>query len=431
MSIDRRAALLGALGLTAATAAAAQAQSSAPAAPPPATPPAPSLADRIAQRAMENRHRIAFDGHTFSGDGYDLLLNEGRAAQYFCIGEEHGIAENPKLAAQLFGALTSSGYAHVSVEISPPMAAELDRAARGGVDGLRHLFTDPGANVAFFGMREEAEWLASARASAGGRGQVIRGLDYEVGADRRLIANLNAKRKPAAAVTALAALEAASTAAWAQYAQTHNPQFIFSFSGDPALVQAVRAAWPNADSDAEWMLETLEETLTINKLWVDRQGWASNQRRADFNRRNLRRYWAADGDANPKVMFKMGASHMVRGLSHTQVLDVGTHVSERAEMMGKKSFHMMVLPGAGVQVAQFDPSAWTYRPSDAETYVDQGMTPLLSAAYPDAFTLIDLRPIRSLVFGARHKQLDADVVRCIHGFDALLVLSGSTASSNL
>jgi len=30
-----------------------------------------------------------------------------------------------------------------------------------------------------------------------------------------------------------------------------------------------------------------------------------------------------------------------------------------------------------------------------------------------------------------HKALDADLVRTIHGFDALLVLTGSTASANL
>jgi hypothetical protein len=48
-----------------------------------------------------------------------------------------------------------------------------------------------------------------------------------------------------------------------------------------------------------------------------------------------------------------------------------------------------------------------------------------------SFTLIDLRPIRPLVFGARHKALDADLVRVIHGFDSLLVLSGSNPSQNL
>jgi hypothetical protein len=421
MSIHRRA-LIGALGLGAAGAVAASAQEQAPAAP----PPQPDLVARIGERAAENRHRLAYDGSRFSGPAYDLLLNEGRAAQYFCIGEEHGIAENPKLAAQLFADLECQ---RACVEISPPMAAELDRAARSGVGGLRELFADPGANVAFFGMREEAEWLAAARAAAPARGQAIWGLDYEVGGDRRIIQRLKAKRKPAAAATALAALEAASNDSWAQYATTHSPQYIFSFAGDPALVSAVRTAWPSADAEAQWMLATLEETLTINQLWVQRRGWESNQRRAHFNRANLRRYLEREADA--KVMFKFGASHMVRGLSHTQVLDIGNQVSELAEARGSKSFHVMVMPGAGAQQAQFDPTAWTYRAADAGTYEDQGMTPLFQAAYPDAFTLIDLRPIRPLVFGARHKALDADLVRTIHGFDALLVLTGSTASSNL
>lgn len=420
MKLDRRA-LLGALGLSVAAGAAGAQEAQAPAA-------APTLGERIAQLATENRHRLAFDGGRFSGPAYDLLIQEGQAAQYFCIGEEHGIAENPKLAAQLF---TELGYDKACVEISPPMARELDRAARGGVDGLRQLFADPGAQVAFFGMREEAEWLAAVRAARPGRAQVIWGVDYEVGGDRRIIQLLKAKRKPPSAAAALAALEAASNASWAQWASTRSPQYIFSFSGDPALVAAVREAWPNADDDARLMLATLEETLAINRHWIQGQGWQSNQRRADFNRVNLRRYWAGEGERNSKVMFKFGSSHMVRGLSHTQVLDIGTIVSERAELHGAKSFNICVMPGANSQHTQFDPSAWTYRPAGGGTYADEGMNPLYTAAYPDAFTLIDLRPIRPLVFGARHKALDADLVRTVHGFDALLVLSGSTPSANL
>jgi hypothetical protein len=166
------------------------------------------------------------------------------------------------------------------------------------------------------------------------------------------------------------------------------------------------------------------------QLWVQGQGWQSNQRRAQFNRANLRRYWAAEGERDSKS-FQVRVEPHVRGLSHTQVLDIGTHVSERAELRGQKSFHIFVLPGAGSQHAQFDPSAWTYRAADAGTYTDEGMGPLMAAAYPDASTLIDLRPLRPLVFGQRNKALEADLVRTIHGFDALLVLTGSTASANL
>ena len=91
-----------------------------------------------------------------------------------------------------------------------------------------------------------------------------------------------------------------------------------------------------------------------------------------------------------------------------------------------------MIEAAPVQHAQLDPSACTYRPANAGTYTDEGMGPLMAAAHPDAFTLIGRSAsLRPLVFGQCHNALDADLGRTIHGFDALLVLTGSTASANL
>jgi hypothetical protein len=422
MHVDRRA-LFGALCVGAAGATMAAAQT------PEAAPPQASAVDRIAERAAQHRHRLEYDGARFSGPAFELLVREGASAHAFLLGEEHGIAENPKFAAQLFRALQPSGYDKICVEISPPMAGELDLAAREGIDGVRAMFSDVARNVAFFGMREEAEWIADARSVATGREQAVWGLDYEVFADRRLIARLKAKRKPAAAARALEALEAASAAAWAQYAQTRNPQFIFSFSGDPELVRAVRAAWPSADQDAELMLDTIEETLEINRLFVTGRNQESNQRRNDFNKRNLRRYWRAQ-DA-PRVFYKFGASHMVRGLSHTLSFDIGTMVPEIVALAGGASFHLMVLPGAGASIAQFDPAALSYRAAPVGSQYQQGLAPITGAAFTDAMTLIDVRPLRPLVPANRARQLDDDLVRVVHGFDAVLVMTGSTASTNL
>ena len=70
----------------------------------------------------------------------------------------------------------------------------------------------------------------------------------------------------------------AATASWAQYQETRNPQFIFSFAGDPALARSLRDAWPGRDVEYSAILDTLEETLAINRLWVEGQGSASNER---------------------------------------------------------------------------------------------------------------------------------------------------------
>lgn len=432
--IDRRSMMAGVA--LAAGAAPALARTTAPAQTPPAAAPAqPSLAERLTQRAAENRRRIRLADGVFSGEGWDLLTSEAGRAHAVLIGEEHGIAENPKMVAALIAAARGDGPAVLGLEVSPFMAVELDRAARDGVDGLRRMYADPTRMAAFYSMREEAEMLAAVRAAAPGDAPAFWGLDYDVAADRFAIRTLKAMEKPAAATAALDALEAASTESWARYAETHGPQFIFNFAGDPALVRAVREAWPQAPADASWMLEVMEETLEINRLFVAGRGQASNQRRADLNKRNLLRHWSAARAAHgraPKAFYKFGASHMVRGLSTTESFDLGTMIPELAAVEGGSTFSMMVLPGKGAATAVFDPSAMTFRQGPPSTGYGAGLDLLIDQAFDSDFTLFDLRPLRPLLSGgARSASQDRELVRTIHGFDTLLVMAGSTPSGNL
>src|SRR4051794_18206160 len=113
MHLDRRAALAAAFGLGVASVARAQTQAPSPPPVPAALPTPPSLVERVHATALQNRQKLNFDGAHFSGPAWDALLEAGRASHFFLIGEEHGIAENPKLAAQLFGALRPSGYERV------------------------------------------------------------------------------------------------------------------------------------------------------------------------------------------------------------------------------------------------------------------------------------------------------------------------------
>jgi hypothetical protein len=121
--IDRRGILSGAAMLAAAPLLPAVAQ----AASPPSPSSSPSREELISKAAAGGRMRLDYQRGRFSGPAWDWLLAQGRAAQFFLLGEEHGIAENPKLAAQLFAALVPSGYSKVAIEISAPMAGELDR----------------------------------------------------------------------------------------------------------------------------------------------------------------------------------------------------------------------------------------------------------------------------------------------------------------
>jgi hypothetical protein len=389
----------------------------------------PTLEDRLHAVAKENRLRLDYDGTSFAGPAWELMLREGRQAQFFAIGEEHGIAENPRLAAALFAELVKDGYSKLVIEISPPMATALDQALQDdGVRGLHNLYAQDGAEPAFYGMQEEVEFLAAVRAAAPA-GPVLWGADYEVGADRYLLRQLAEMPKPAAAADALAALTAASMESWARYHETGSPQYIFSFGGDPQLVRALKAAWPERNSEADWILDTLEETLEVNRLWVEGKAWRSNERRAALLRNNFLRYWrqAEQAGQAPRVMLKLGGSHLVRGINMTDTFDLGTMLPELAALEGRHSFNVLVLPGVESQIARFNPVDWSYQPAPAKDGYAEGLEPIVSAAHADAFTLIDLRPLRPII-GMR--PVSDDLRRTVLGFDALLVMSGSTPSRN-
>lgn len=146
---------------------------------------------KLSKAVMENRTRLHFDGKAFTGPAWEKLLAEARNVQFFLIGEEHGIAENPKLAAQLFVVLADEGYEKLVIEISPPIAQSLDRTlTNDGLAGLQGLYELAGGEPVFFGMREEAELLSAARAALPDAHEVLWGIDYEVASDRRLLHQL-------------------------------------------------------------------------------------------------------------------------------------------------------------------------------------------------------------------------------------------------
>lgn len=428
MKLDRRGLLAG-LGLAglAATTTPAKAQT----APAPAAPK-PTLAERFAVEAPKHRMGMAFDGESWSGPGLDWLIAEGKAAQFFLLGEEHGVAQVPALVRQLLPALKPAGYSRLGLELSPPGARATDQAALGGVDGLRRFIADAPPGPAFYGMSDEAQMLAAVRAAFPKDRPLLFGLDYEVTLDRLFIAMLKAKA-PVQARAAVNALETASLASWAAYEATRDISKIFCFSGDPALVEAVRAAWPRPDPASADILETLQQSLIINGHQTAARYFLSNDSRARFNRANWVRFWRAEVAAGrrPKAMFKFGAGHMMRGRSPTEVYDIGNLVSETAVLMGEHSFHLLVIPADGGKQAVFNPEILRYQEVAAGTVAEMALEPLAAQALPEGSTLFDLRPMRRLMSGSVTQTADPRLSRVFHGFDAILLVADSRASGNL
>jgi hypothetical protein len=370
-----------------------------------------------------------------AGAGWDWLVRQASDASFTLIGEEHGVAETAAFSAALFQALRASGYSRVAIELSPPIAHDLEAAARrGGLQGILDLLRTPSV-FTFYNMREEAQFVADVIAAAPRNERVLWGYDREIFSDRYLLSRLEAK-VPANAREPFARLQQASTNAWANFEQNPNPDNLFLLAEDPALVRAVRAAWRNPDAESDAILHTLEESLAIET--AERTGglWPYMERRVRWMRDNLAALVRDVQERNPapKVMMKGGYTHMIRGANYFNVFDLGPMANEAATLNGGRSFHILVLPGRGsrqaVPAAQRSFASVSSDEYDELRAGEQRLNRVLSRSDAAGHEVIDLRALRPLAIRGL-EGWNADVVRTIHGYDAAVIWKGAHASTTL
>lgn len=381
-----------------------------------------------------NAHTMAADADgRLSGAGAELLVAAGRDAQFFLIGEEHGVAEIPLVAADLFRTLAPHGYRHLAIETGDLLASALNRAVLADGSGAAYTAFQreyfPGAP--FYRWREDAALLRTAVAAAGGREDVLWGLDYDIVADRYTLRRLRDIAPNPAARAAAEAVILRADSALAQALATQNPGLLMMFGGADDVYAPLRAAYaPEAGSEADRIISLMQGTREINAFWGRNQGYLSNHHRALLNKRQFMHYLHAatqrDGRM-PRVMMKFGSSHMVRGRSFTNVFDLGTLASEIAEVHGSRSFGVLMLGGAGTTHAVVDPRAFTT--VEAPVEVDDWIKPFYDAADPGRWTVFDLRAIRARI--PRLGSLPDETRKVLYGFDAVVILSGSGPQHDL
>jgi len=375
------------------------------------------------------RNRLALtmsDGP--AGRGWDWLVQQARDAHFTLIGEEHGVAETAQLSAALFKALRGSGYTRLAIELSPIIAQDIETAARrNGLQGILDFYARPDTWSPMY-LREEAQFLASVIDAAPRNERVLWGLDREILSDRYLISRLEPK-VPSRARESFARLKEASANAWAGGAP-----FIFSQNPDPAVVSAVRSAWPNPDRDTDMILRTLEESLAINAAARTGTAWASSDRRAQWMRNGFAERLRAEQKrgSQPKVMMKFGYNHMIRGENYVSIFDLGSMPDEVAALGGSRAFHIIVLPGPGSRQAVLG-AGRSFNSVSSDEFDefragDQRLTRVLSNATATGHEVIDLRALRPLAVRGL-ESWNSDVVRTILGYDAAVIWKGAHASS--
>ena len=385
---------------------------------------------------VANRHPIRIVDGLLADRGGRLLVEEGKAARFFLVGEEHGVKEIPAVVQALLSELRPAGYNTFAIEVSPLQGARLDAltSSRRMRDGLDTLLSSWFTTVPFYSIAEERAMLASAMAPDGARPAMrIWGLDYDVSADRFFLRELETL-VPAAGKAAVRRARDLADSGFAALSGKGNPAGLFAWSAPDSIFAALRAALgARPASRARAIVDLFERTARINRLFLSGRGYESNLMRSAFLRENFHKALAAaeTRGEKPRVLFKFGGSHMMRGWNYTHTLDIGTAASIVADSRGERAFNVLMLGGRGTKSTRMNIVKLQYEPVGTAE-IDDPQTAWLKPALADSgWSLFDMRAVRTAYLRRRVQQLSPVQDRFLMAYDAIVVLTGSSPATPL
>ncbi|NOT34572.1 MAG: hypothetical protein HOP12_10420 [Candidatus Eisenbacteria bacterium] len=396
--------------------------------------PALTSADSALARLLPSvRSTLELRDGKLVGPAAGRLLQAAREARFVGLGEDHGIREVPAVAQALLAELSAAGFRHLAIEVSPFTAGRLAQLAlaKEPESRLAAHFRDTLDLAPFYTLFEERALLGWWLGAAGGKAASLWGVDYEVFADRAMLRRLDELATSAAAHAVIArALSQAEAGVRANLAG--DPSQLYLWNTPDADYEALRRAIaPARGSEADRVLEQMEISTRINRAYLEGRGYDSNLERSQLMKRNFMNYYRAAqaaGERAPRVFLKLGANHVQRGRTETQVHDLGSLVADLAEAEGGSSFTLLVVGGAGTEQAAFNIGKLHYDPVPNRTNEESWAVPFHAAALPTGWTLFDLRAVRSRIRGREFTGLSESARRVLYGYDAMLILGGSGAS---
>jgi hypothetical protein len=370
-----------------------------------------ALQPRADEEIQKHQFAIAEDAPgVYSGPGWDRLIADAAAAQFFMIGEQHGTADIAQFAMAAHKALSSKGYTHAAYEVGPYSTDFAEDLIRSGKGRLAKYIEQPGHGIIlpFLFFEEEVRLAEQIVGSSPDRKDAIWGLDQEFIASGPLVGELlrqwsNSPKQRAAA-----------------------QKFSQMVAANPMLIGA--QPWSE--------LEFLETAFVGNRRAAELVGAlrASNRIYSPFTGRggsgydgnleretNMKRYFAArfmDAERRnqrpPKVFMKFGGYHGQKGFTGTNVPGLGNFLAEWGVPRGMSYLNVMVECVGGQAMNPVENKS-----APCEPYFRKDSV-IARLSKPDKMTLLDLRPLRSQL--DRLKDLDPQTRQLILSYDYYLAI---------
>jgi hypothetical protein len=383
-----------------------------------------------------NRYELSTVDGRLSGAGVPVLRGAIEQAQFVLIGEDHGIAQIPELVGAVCDILGPQGFHTMAIETGPLAAGELQRwlatpsTAQTRLIEFERKF--PNA-IAFYDMREENDLLSRCARAAGKRALNLWGIDQEfLGASKLILTRILETRPGPRAAEAAKRLLNENERVDAEAAASGK---IFTTTvRDEDLASLKRLLQAEGSGASQSLVEALIQTHEIYALNRAGRTYESNRQRALLMKSSFeRKYMEAKGAGSdaPKVLFKFGLYHMYRGFNPLNSLEIGNHVAELAEGLGRQSVHIAVVAARGSKLAftafgqPFEPRSFSeIEGADASLTFLKPMADNLAGS---GWTLFDLRELRKNI-----GLIDsAELRRMVVGFDLLVIIPEAKPSAQL
>jgi hypothetical protein len=371
-----------------------------------------SAQDSLLRKNLQaHKYDFAATGdHRFAGAGWDSLVQEGQKAQYFLIGEIHGINEIPYLVNALAQQISFETFV---IEIDPYLNTILQAKIKTlNEQDLQKWYQEFGSNLSFYSYQQDFELLKHLHR----KGTTIMGIDQITALnDVPVYAHLAAispdkKRKQ-------------------QYLQMGNTarEVYSGFLKDPKKApymlgpqfQEAMDQLPSKGLSKEEK-EIIEKLQYSRGIYTARDGHA---RRIRLMKQQLRQQYEAKL-ASRKTLFRLGANHSLKGESYLTIYDVGNFVHNLAESQLQSSFHVGVFATSG--------EAGNPIKGKPHTTVEpmKELALFHQLASPDKWTYFDLRPLKKLLDTGKVKVEDTMMRRTIQGYDGLVIIPKATAGEH-
>ena len=347
------------------------------------------------------------ENRSFTGEGWEQILEKAGRSNYVLIGEDHLMNEVPMFCAAL---LNQIKFDNIFCEIDPFSAKIIEsKIHKMKEPELAKFVSDYGNTFSFFAMKPELDLLkqVAAKTNVYGLDQIL------IVADRLICSELKKTTKNAAAAKIYQEIENQSKIHFENFLKDPSQPF-YMLTPDFEKRLATLSAMKLSTDEVE-IVDKLKLTARIYKQ-------QNHHLRIQLIKSQLMEKY---GDwADKKSLFKYGSVHLPKGQSLLDIYDIGNLIHNIADSKFQQSLHIMIVAKSGFQASPF--KGFPDSPIEVEGDELKALKPIFGINTGKNWQCIDLAALNAAIAKSKVRVENKKMTQILEGYDLLIVIPAAT-----